>query len=205
MTNDELYALCEARHYRICPLPLQSAPAASLPSGCIAVNPERLADPAVEKAVLAHELGHLETGSFPTGSAADCDGRHEERANRWAIRTLVPAERLCRALESGRVELYQLAEEFGVPEEWILRAFAYYCSASPLSLTGPEREAAARLQGYRPAGAAFRGAGPAAMALLPAPREENAPDPPARPAQPRWTFRQVGYRLLLEENEKRSL
>ncbi|PWM26616.1 MAG: hypothetical protein DBX44_00160 [Oscillospiraceae bacterium] len=184
LTNDELYALCAARHYRIRSLPLQSAPAASLPSGWIAVNPEQLTDPSVEKAVLAHELGHLETGSFSTGSDADHDGRHEERANRWAIRTLIPAPQLCHALESGKVELYQLAEEFGVPEEWILKAFSYYCSASPLSLTEPEQQAVRLLRGYQLAAAAFREAGAPVLAFLRVERRD---------------FQQDGFRLVLDE------
>ena len=90
MTNEELYALCDALRYRVREVPLKSAPAAALPGGCIAVNPERIPSPAAEKEILAHELGHLETGSFPTGSPADLEGRHEERAAAAALRGYCP-------------------------------------------------------------------------------------------------------------------
>ena len=77
MTNEELYALCDALRYRVREVPLKSAPAAALPGGCIAVNSERIPNPAAEKEILAHELGHLETGSFPKrrgGCAAAASG-----------------------------------------------------------------------------------------------------------------------------------
>lgn len=64
MTNEELYALCDALRYRVREVPLKSAPAAALPGGCIAVNSERIPNPAAEKEILAHELGHLETAAF---------------------------------------------------------------------------------------------------------------------------------------------
>lgn len=56
-----------------------------------------------EQAVhLAHELGHCITGSFYNCHAA-CDLRqkHENRANRWAIRRLVDPCALYDALQSG--------------------------------------------------------------------------------------------------------
>ena len=52
MTNEELYALCDALCYRVREVPLKSAPAAALPGGCIAVNSERIPNPAAEKEIL---------------------------------------------------------------------------------------------------------------------------------------------------------
>ena len=206
MTNEELYALCDALRYRVREVPLKSAPAAALPGGCIAVNSERIPNPAAEKEILAHELGHLETGSFPTGSPADLEGRHEERADRWAIRTLLPAPELCTALENGLVELYQLAEHFGVTEELVLRAFAYYREASALSLTPEEQAAAAVLRGYCPVSAAFRNGGEAARLLLPARLLDSLNDtrqPFAEertsPSAPMWDFVRDGYHIFFDE------
>ncbi len=206
MTNDQLYALCDQLCYRVRPAPLQSAPAASLPGGCIVLNPEQIPDAASEKTILAHELGHLQTGSFPSASPADLDGRHEERANRWAIRTLLPADELCAALEGGMVELYQLAEHFGVTEELVLKAVEYYQGSAGLSLTAREQQATVALKSYRPVTALFRNGGEAVRLLLPAKLLDSFQPPiesnQVKESSPRWGFVRDGYRVFFDETEQ---
>lgn len=76
---------------------------------------------------LAHEVGHCLTGSF-YNRYAPCDLRqkHENRADRWAIRRLIDPVQLYDALESGITEPWELAEQFGVTEPFMRKALRYY-------------------------------------------------------------------------------
>ena len=95
----------------------------------IAIDPVAVADTADETCKLAHELGHCMTGSFHTRSSpCDLVARHEVRADRWAIRWLLPRHQLEQAFRLGIVEPWQLAEHFSLPEAFIRKAIEYYRS-----------------------------------------------------------------------------
>lgn len=80
-----------------------------------------------ETVKLAHELGHCETGSFYSRTAAlDLRQKHENRADRWAIKKLVPKDELEEAVSRGCCEAWELAEHFGVTEPFIRKAVEYY-------------------------------------------------------------------------------
>lgn len=90
-------------------------------------------DPAVadggirERVHLAHELGHCVTGSFYNIYArVDSRRRHENRADKWAVTTLIPVDALDDAIAQGDTQLWELAERFGVTEEFIKKALCYY-------------------------------------------------------------------------------
>lgn len=72
----------------------------------------------------AHELGHCETGAFYTENSLELRCRMEYRANKWALKKLVPADELTDALRSGITELWELADYFCVTEDVI--RFAYW-------------------------------------------------------------------------------
>ena len=100
-----------------------------LPDGtcCIAIDPWKIETLAQETVTLAHELGHCETGSFYNRYAAlDLVQKHENRANRWAYKKLVPRGELIRAYLAGYRETWELAEYFQLPEDFIRSAIAYY-------------------------------------------------------------------------------
>lgn len=83
-----------------------------------------MADGAVKT---AHELGHCETGSFYNKySPADVRSRHEYRADKWAAHALIKPDELKAAMENGCTEWWQLAEHFGVTEEFLRRAVYIY-------------------------------------------------------------------------------
>ena len=93
----------------------------------IAIDPLRLDSAQHEKIVLAHELGHCETGSFYNRySAYDIRKRHENRADKWSIKHLVPQDELNEAVSAGFVETWELAEIFDVPPEFMARAIHWY-------------------------------------------------------------------------------
>ena len=86
----------------------------------IGIDPMQLQSADEEKVVLAHELGHCLTGSFYNkDNILDVRGRHEYRANRWAVECLVPWPELQCALDQGIVERWELAERFEVTEDFI--------------------------------------------------------------------------------------
>ena len=84
-----------------------------------------------ETVKLAHEMGHCATGSFYNRRAA-CDVRqkHENRANRWAYRRLIPPEALEEAFRRGLREPWELAKHFNVTEPFLRGALEYYRQAA---------------------------------------------------------------------------
>lgn len=93
----------------------------------IAMDPWFMGTLPEETVKLGHELGHCETGSFYNRWAA-CDVRqkHENHANRWAYKKLVPEDELMRAVAQGCREPWELADHFGVTEPFLRDAVAYY-------------------------------------------------------------------------------
>lgn len=80
-----------------------------------------------ERVHLAHELGHCVTGSFYNIYAArDCRQRHENKADKWAIRTLIPVAALDDAVADGCTDLWALAERFGVTESFMRKTVCLY-------------------------------------------------------------------------------
>ena len=80
-----------------------------------------------EKVCLAHELGHCETMSFYNlYSPLDIRGKHERRANVWAIKKLIPKAKYLWAIKHGYDDIYSLAEYFDVTPEFIKKTAEYY-------------------------------------------------------------------------------
>lgn len=85
------------------------------------------ANAAEERVHLGHELGHCITGSFYNRySSFDCRQRHENRADKWAVQTLIPVSELDTAIADGCCEIWDLAERFGVTEDFMRKAVCYY-------------------------------------------------------------------------------
>ena len=132
MTNNplDLYAYAERRNIDVDWVPMRRATSLSVPLGdgyAIALDPWKLGTLAQETVCLAHELGHCETGSFYNRFAAlDVRQQHENRADKWAIRRLVPAEELDAAMADGCDTIPALADRFGVTEPFMAKAVCWY-------------------------------------------------------------------------------
>ena len=127
----ELYRTAEEQNISVDCFALEGREALSLTDEegrChIAINPLQLEDSLDEKMKLAHELGHCCTGSFYNRYAArDVRTRHENRADKWAILTLIPEGELREALDAGITEPWELAEHFEVSEEFLRKAVCWY-------------------------------------------------------------------------------
>ena len=126
-----LYALASQQNITVLdyPLPHNGSMSVMTDTGaCYVGMDEGVCDADVlERVHLAHELGHCVTGSFYNIHAAiDCRQRHENRADKWAIRQLVPMNDLDDAIAQGCTELWALAERFGVTEGFMKKAVCYY-------------------------------------------------------------------------------
>lgn len=86
-----------------------------------------LPDEAARRVHLAHELGHCKTGAFYNRWAAqDIRQKHEHRADKWAIEKVIPVNELDDAVAEGHTELWDLADYFGVTEDFMRKAVCWY-------------------------------------------------------------------------------
>lgn len=97
----------------------------------IGIDPFSIESYSDEAVHLAHELGHCMTGSF-YNRYASCDviEKHERRAEKWAIKKLIPEDELKDAVARGIVEAWDLAEYFNVTVPFIKKAVDYYSGIS---------------------------------------------------------------------------
>ena len=80
-----------------------------------------------ERCHIGHELGHCLTGSFYNRyTQFDIRQRHENRADKWAIREMIPVEALDEAIADGCCEIWELADRFGVTEPFIKKTICLY-------------------------------------------------------------------------------
>ena len=133
-----LYALAQKQNIPVYRFPLPQTGSMSLMDEegrcCIGMD-EGVRDGGVQERVhLSHELGHCLTGSFYNiYAAADLRQRHENRADKWAIRRLIPVSALDDAIAAGHTELWDLAEFFGVTESFLKKAICLYVHGNTAS------------------------------------------------------------------------
>lgn len=131
----DLYSLAEDHGTQVVWFDLEAAESLSMPlsdgSCTIAMNPWRMPTVADETVKLAHELGHCETGAFYNRYAArDVRQKYENRANKWAIKKLIPEDELKQAILQGCCEPWELAEYFHVTEGFMQKALCWYTYGS---------------------------------------------------------------------------
>lgn len=130
MNLNELYQFAEQRkisiecyHFAEC-----ECMSVMLNDGCyIGINPFQIDTYADEKVKLAHEIGHCETGAFYNlYSPLDIREKHERRADKWAIKKLIPEDELQKACENGCMTRWELSEYFSVTEDFMQKVLDYY-------------------------------------------------------------------------------
>lgn len=76
---------------------------------------------------LAHELGHCMTGAFYNRyTPLDIRQKHENRADKWAVLACITADELDDAVADGCENIWELAEHFGVTEDFMYKAVCWY-------------------------------------------------------------------------------
>ena len=127
----ELYLIADQQNIEVDCFDLHKREALSImdeEGNCyIAIDPYKLRSEEDERLKLSHELGHCLTGSFYNIYAAvDHRRRHENRADKWAVESLIPVKDLDEAVAAGYTELWELADYFGVTEDFIKKAVCHY-------------------------------------------------------------------------------
>lgn len=126
MDLPDLYALAEEEGIEIDFHPMSSIKAAAFPEGWIVIN-ENIRDSCSHKFLIAHELGHILTGSFYNNKTErSFRSRCEYKANKWAIHKLVPKDELKDAINKGMTEVWELSEFFEVPFLFMKEVFRFY-------------------------------------------------------------------------------
>lgn len=126
-----LYALANEQNIEVLTFPMEKSGSMSIMDEngrcTIGMDPSVQDGGVRERVHLSHELGHCITGSFYNIHARiDSRRRQENRADKWAVKHLIPVEDLDDAIAGGCTELWELAERFGVTESFIRKAVCYY-------------------------------------------------------------------------------
>ena len=131
MSVQPLYDYAKEQNIEVLTCPLQANGSMSLMTedgSCYIGMDESVQDGGVQERVhLIHELGHCVTGSFYSiHTAIDCRQRHENKADKWAVKKLIPISDLDDAIARGCTEIWELADWFCVTEDFIRKALCYY-------------------------------------------------------------------------------
>lgn len=101
----------------------------------VGIDRSKIEGPTEEYTILIHEKGHFDSGAFYTPSCPYLlRERAECRADRAAILRYIPLEELRELISQGVVEIWELAERFGVTEAFMKKAVSYYRDALGVSL-----------------------------------------------------------------------
>ena len=131
ITLQGLYRIAEEQNIAVDHFPLKKREALALMDeggDCyVAIDPLKIQSENDERNKLAHEMGHCCTGAFYNQySGYDCRQRHENKADKWALLRIIPVDELDDAIAAGCTELWELAERFSVPEQFMQKAVCYY-------------------------------------------------------------------------------
>lgn len=126
-----LYRYAEKKNITVLPFSLPETASLSIETedgACfIGIDRSQMETEASERVHLMHETGHCITGSFYNRyAAADLRQRHEYKADKWAIRKLIPVRALDDAVADGYTSVWELADHFGVTEEFMRKAICLY-------------------------------------------------------------------------------
>lgn len=93
----------------------------------IGINYSIIENSSEEKTILAEELGHYYCNALYNSNYSNTEiSKKEFRATKWAFKSLVPYKKLKELYEEGCRYTYEFAEELGVTEELIEKAYNYY-------------------------------------------------------------------------------
>jgi len=107
------------------------------------LNKSRIESTGEKTCVLAEEIGHIETGTLLPCEVYQnpeylrwLKEKNKRRAKKWAIEKILPYEDIQRALYTQHTEVCDLAEELGVPAEYLQAAIEYYAGKGIIFIWG---------------------------------------------------------------------
>lgn len=93
----------------------------------IGINYSIIDNSSEEKTILAEELGHYYCNAFyNTNYSKEEIEKREFRATKWAFKTLIPYSKLKELVNKGYKYYFEFAEELGVTEDLLEKAYNYY-------------------------------------------------------------------------------
>lgn len=93
----------------------------------LAIDVEKISGIEMRVKITYHEVGHFCTESFYTVDVPlQTWGKCEAKADSWAIRQLCPVDKLKRIIKEGYRNIWEIAEEMGLPIDLIKKAIDYY-------------------------------------------------------------------------------
>ena len=129
MTLEQLYEIAQSKGIEIDNVEMKALRAVAFPEGWIAIDRGKFKSDTEYKCILAHEIGHCQTGSFYNIHTHVREKELRERqANRSAAEMLVPLGELRKAMTRGISFNRILARMFDVTLEFInmvLELFEY--------------------------------------------------------------------------------
>lgn len=127
MTLNQLYERAYRQGIEIDEVPMRELVAVSFPQGWIAIDRRKIRTLAELTCILAHEIAHIETGSFyNVWSPFDLMAKCEYKANRRAAEMLMPLPEVRAAIRAGCASVWALAAHFGVTEDFARMAINMY-------------------------------------------------------------------------------
>ncbi len=129
-TIEKLYIIADNNNIPVFNVSLKGLAALSVTDDlcyAIGIDYAQIKNSADERVKLSHELGHCLNGAFYNiYSRFDCVAKCEYKADKWAIKKLLPQDDVITAINKGYTEVWQLAEYFDVTEELVKKAFWIY-------------------------------------------------------------------------------
>ena len=125
---NEVYKDFEKENITVLPFRFQHLKSVSLgDEKVVGIDRSKIDGCAEEYTILIHEKGHFDSGAFYTASSPYLlKEQAERRADRAAILRYIPLEELRECLAAGMVEIWDLAEYFGVTEAFMRKCVEYY-------------------------------------------------------------------------------
>ena len=101
----------------------------------IGINGNLIKDKTDKTIALSHELGHYNTGGLSLVKLPFVNKSKLERlANLNSVRHLLPAAEILEAVHKGRCAVGEIAEEVGLPDEYVDMAIRLYRQSGELPL-----------------------------------------------------------------------
>lgn len=127
MKTCELYDRIAALGFEVVEVHTRALKASVFQAGYVFIDLTKFESEAELRCALAHELGHIETGSFyNVYSLFDNWEKCEYKANKRAVEILMPYPDVVRALHKGLWTAWALADYFDVTQDFAQMALDIY-------------------------------------------------------------------------------
>ena len=127
---DELYDNLDQQGIEVFHCSTKEVVAVAEPSGYLCIDPKKVESTEHEREILIHEEGHFATNTFYQLDSPYTVREHQENiAVRYGFKKYYSVEKLLSLMEEGYTEVWQLAEQLSVREEYVQEMLDYYTQA----------------------------------------------------------------------------